>query len=61
MKVWVEQDLCIGCGVCNSMAPDIFELNDEGKAYVVDGADFSSADIDEIISSCPVEAIKKED
>lgn len=61
MKVWVEEDLCIGCGVCSSMAPDIFELNDEGKAFVVEGADFSSVDIDEIISSCPVEAIKKED
>jgi len=60
MKVWVDKDLCIGCGVCSSMAPDCFELLDDGKAQTIEGADFNSCDIDEVIASCPVEAIKKE-
>ena len=29
MRVIVDSDLCMGCGVCESIAPDIFELGDE--------------------------------
>ena len=28
-------DSCIGCGACTAVAPDVFELGDEGLAVVV--------------------------
>jgi ferredoxin len=60
MKVFVDQDACIGCGVCKNLCPDVFKMNDEGKAEAIapetdapcaqDGAD-----------SCPVQAITVEE
>lgn len=32
MKVKVNQELCIGCGACQAIAPSVFEFNDEGLA-----------------------------
>jgi ferredoxin len=34
MKVWIDQDLCTGDGLCEEICPDIFELKDDGLAYV---------------------------
>lgn len=62
MKAFVDQDLCIGCGVCASVAPSVFDLNDDGKAFAVadevDGADVDAAK--EAADSCPTSAITVE-
>ena len=34
MKVWIDQDLCTGDGICEEIAPDVFTLLDDGLAYV---------------------------
>lgn len=36
MKVWIDQDLCTGDGLCEEIAPDVFTLLDDGLAYVVE-------------------------
>lgn len=36
MKVWIDQDLCTGDGLCEEIAPDVFILLDDGLAYVRD-------------------------
>ena len=56
-KITVNES-CIGCGACTVVAPDVFEMNDEGLASVV-GDDVASAK--ESADSCPVEAIEVED
>ena len=38
MKVWIDQDLCTGDGLCEEIAPDVFTLLDDGLAYVREGA-----------------------
>ena len=38
MKVWIDQDLCTGDGLCEEIAPDVFVLLDDGLAYVKDGS-----------------------
>jgi ferredoxin len=38
MKVWIDQDLCTGDGLCEEICPDVFTLLDDGLAYVKDGA-----------------------
>jgi ferredoxin len=39
MRVWVDQDLCTGDGLCEEIAPAVFMLLDDGLSYVVeDGA-----------------------
>ena len=34
IKVWIDQDLCTGDGLCTEIAPAIFEMHDDGLAYV---------------------------
>jgi ferredoxin len=37
MKVWVDQDLCTGDGLCCEIAPAVFALGNDGLSYVTDG------------------------
>ena len=37
MRVWIDQDLCTGDGLCEEIAPDVFVLLDDGLAYVREG------------------------
>ena len=34
IKVWIDQDLCTGDGLCAEIEPTIFEMHDDGLAYV---------------------------
>jgi len=34
MKVWIDQDLCTGDGLCEEICPQVFALSDDGLAYV---------------------------
>ena len=36
MRVWVDQDLCTGDGLCVQIAPEVFEFDVDGLAYVKD-------------------------
>lgn len=35
MRAIVDQDLCIGCGICEGIAPEIFSLQTEPYAVVI--------------------------
>ncbi len=37
-KVWIDQDLCTGDGLCEEIAPAVFTLLDDGLAYVKEGS-----------------------
>ena len=37
MKVWIDQDLCTGDGICEEICPEVFTLLDDGLAYVKEG------------------------
>ena len=37
LKVWIDQDLCTGDGLCEEISPAVFTLLDDGLAYVVEG------------------------
>ena len=37
MRVWIDQDLCTGDGICEDMAPDVFVILEDGIAYVREG------------------------
>ena len=36
LEVWINHDLCTGDGICAQYAPDVFELDIDGIAYVKD-------------------------
>jgi len=58
-KIKVDKKKCLGCGVCISLCPEVFELKD-GKSKVKEKADLEKHkdSIKEAIKICPVEAIK---
>lgn len=37
MRVWIDQDLCTGDGLCVDHCPEVFVILDDGIAYVRDG------------------------
>ena len=39
MKVWIDQDLCTGDGLCEEIAPDVFVGLDDGLFYVKESAE----------------------
>ena len=57
MGVQVDQDRCIGSGVCEHVAPTVFELDDDGVLQVlqVEPDDLSAAE--EAVRSCPSGAL----
>ncbi|NBM14339.1 ferredoxin [Streptomyces sp. GC420] len=39
LEVWIDQDLCTGDGICAQYAPEVFELDIDGLAYVKSSQD----------------------
>ena len=42
MHVWIDQDLCTGDGLCTDHCPEIFEILEDGIAYVRDGMEIGN-------------------
>jgi len=54
-RYYVNQEECIGCGLCTEIAPEVFRMNGEkAEAYKDNGEN-----AEEACSSCPVNAISK--
>jgi ferredoxin len=57
-KVKVNEELCIGCGTCESLCPKLFKI-ENGKSHVLT-EDCAECNCQEVIDSCPVAAISAE-
>ena len=73
MRVWIDQDLCTGDGLCVDHCHDVFTLLEDGIAYVVEDeqvlndpggsgslAEVRPRDVDSVIKAaevCPGECI----
>lgn len=57
MKVVVNRDLCIGAAPCVAIAGAVFQLDDEGKAIVIDPKGTDDETIRLAAEACPVRAI----
>ncbi len=54
----VDQNTCIGCGLCAGMCPDVFAINADGKSEAI--AQTNETGAKEAASACPVNAISVE-
>lgn len=59
-KVVVDQDECIGCGACVSIAPETFKIDSSGKAVAYSQDRESEDKIEEAMDACPVSCIHYE-
>ncbi len=61
MRVRVDEETCIGCGLCADTCPEVFEMNDDKARVKVDVVPEDVADTcREAAENCPVEAIQIE-
>ena len=64
-KAQVKKDACIGCGLCTSIASEVFAFGDDGLAQNVlgDNAELPEEvkdSVQEAADSCPTSAIVTE-
>jgi ferredoxin len=60
MKVEVDLDKCTGHGICESIAGDVFEVQDDGSVRIHD-AERPEADRDRMrqaVTQCPAAALR---
>ena len=62
MKVLVDFGKCTGLGICESLAPDFFEVNDAGDLVLLkeDITDAELQEVEEAVAGCPTEALRIE-
>ncbi|WP_078391219.1 ferredoxin [Shouchella patagoniensis] len=62
----VDIDTCIACGACGAVAPDVYDYNDEGLAFVLLDDNTGSMPIPDVLiddmldakDGCPTDSIK---
>ncbi|MFI6321014.1 ferredoxin [Nonomuraea sp. NPDC050556] len=60
MKITLDQAKCTGLGICESLSPDVFEVDDDGT-LVVKRPDVDAgllAEVRAAVDSCPTEALR---
>ena len=61
MKFNVDQELCIGCGLCESICPEVFKLENDKSQVILDPVpDAQQAAALDAEDGCPVDAISHE-
>lgn len=55
--IQVDHDLCAGFGDCVKVAPNVFELNEDGNSVVLDPDAVETDVLMEAAETCPVSAI----
>lgn len=60
MKIIVDRSKCTGLGICESLAPEHFEVDDSGALVLLDEHVTSAtlAGVEEAIAGCPTEALR---
>ena len=57
-KLYVDENSCIGCGACVALDDEHFGFNDQGLSTVISTENIDEESIQNIVDSCPTNAIK---
>jgi ferredoxin len=64
-RFYVDKNICIGCQLCTTVAPEVFVMEDDGLAKVYLPDEMVPEDLiavsDDALEQCPVDAIFKVD
>ena len=56
MRVRADRELCVGSGQCELLAPEVFEVDDDGAVRVLEEPDDEGA-VRDAVSQCPTGAL----
>jgi ferredoxin len=59
MRIEVDRDRCASTGGCEALAPDVFEIGDDGALVVLtpEPAEADLADVRNAVAGCPTRAL----
>ncbi|MGI5977975.1 MAG: ferredoxin [Oscillospiraceae bacterium] len=60
MKVSIDENACIGCGLCVGTAPDVFDLDGSVAKVIAQPTVANDAAAKEALENCPVDAIHED-
>lgn len=62
-RIVVDYDKCTGLGICESIAPDVFEVDDDGSLQLLEENPDESrrGEMQEAVDGCPTGALSMED
>lgn len=64
MRIVVDKQKCTALGICESVAPDLFEVQDDGTLIILDDRPEGGGLCDaarEAVEGCPTEALSIEE
>ena len=63
MKVVVDRSKCSSIGICESIAPDVFEVGPDGSLHILieDVSEDRRADVEQACEDCPTQALSVEE
>jgi ferredoxin len=63
MKIAVDYDKCSGLGMCESVAPDVFEVEDDGSLtlHLTEVPEGREDEMRQACEACPTEALSLQD
>lgn len=64
MEASIGSDVCVGCGACVDICPEVFEMSEDddvAEVKVDEVPEDAEESCREAVESCPVEAITIED
>lgn len=62
-RVVVDRDRCVGSGTCEALAPDVFEVGDDGALVVLrpEPGEEQLPDVRDAVQACPTRALALDD
>jgi ferredoxin len=60
VRVEVDRDLCASTGGCEALAPDVFEIGDDGELVVLtpEPGPVDVPDVRHAVGACPTRALR---
>jgi ferredoxin len=56
----IDEESCIGCGLCATLYPELFEIGTDGHSHIKKNVHIASETLQKIIKECPASAIFEE-
>jgi ferredoxin len=57
LKPVIDWDTCEGCGSCQELCPEVFEVRDDEKAYLIGPDKCHTCNCQEAADICPSQSI----